>query len=288
MTILVTGATGQIGAAILDRLHGVEVRALTRDPAHFQGRDGLVPVQGDLSDPVSIEAALTGVETLFLLATVSPAEATQAMMTVNLAKAAKVRGIVYLSVSHADRYVDTPHYASKHLVERMIAAAALPATVLRANYFMQNDLTAKDALLHGLFPQPIGGIGVAMVDIRDIADVAVAEILRRHDTAAPLPGTMIEVCGPEVLTAADVAAIWSDILGHPVVAGPSDLSAFEAALRERMPAWMAHDLARMFGGFQREGMVSAPQSAATMEGLIGHPLRRYREFAREAATSWTA
>ncbi|TQS70355.1 NAD-dependent epimerase/dehydratase family protein [Rhodobacteraceae bacterium] len=288
MTILVTGATGQIGRAILDRLDGAEIRALTRDPERLQGRDGIMAVQGDLSDPVSVEAALQGVDTLFLLATVSPQEASQAMMAVNLAKAAGVRGIVYLSVSHADRYVDTPHYASKHLVERMIAAAALPATILRANYFMQNDLTAKDALLQGVFPQPIGDVGVAMVDIRDIADAAVAEILRRHRADAPLPATLIEVCGPEVLTAADVATIWTDTLGHPVSPGPADLGAFEAGLRDRMPAWMAHDLAHMFGGFQREGMVPAPQAASTMEAVISHPLRRYRDFAQEAVASWRA
>lgn len=286
MTILVTGATGQIGAAILDRLHGADVRALTRDPAHLRGRDGVVAVQGNLTDPVSVEAALQGVDTLFLLATVSPQEASQAMMAVNLARAAGVRGIVYLSVSHADRYVDTPHYASKYLVERMIAAAALPATVLRANYFMQNDLTAKDALQQGVFPQPIGDVGVAMVDTRDIADAAVTEILRRHRADAPLPGKLIEVCGPEVLTAAGVVAIWTDVLGHQVSPGPADLGTFEAGLRERMPAWMAHDLARMFGGFQREGMVPAPQAASTMEDVVGHPLRRYRDFAQEAVASW--
>ena len=254
----------------------------------LRARDGIVAVQGDLTDPVSIEAALQGVDTLFLLATVSPEEASQAMMAMNLAKAAGVRGIVYLSVSHADRYVDTPHYASKYLVERMIAAAALPATVLRANYFMQNDLTAKDALLQGVFPQPIGEVGVAMVDIRDIADAAVAEILRRHRAEAPLPATLIEVCGPDVLTAADVAAVWTDALGHPVSPGPADLSAFETGLRDRMPAWMAHDLTRMFGGFQREGMVPASHGRAIMEALIGHPLRRYRDFAQEAVASWGA
>ncbi|WNL40004.1 NmrA family NAD(P)-binding protein [Halomonas sp. PAMB 3232] len=286
MTILVTGATGQVGAAILDRLHGADIRALTRDPARLGERDVVTAVQGDLTDPVSIEAALQGVDTLFLLTSVSPDEANQAMMAVNLAKAAGVRGIVYLSVSHAGRYVDTPHYASKHLVERMIWTAGLPATILRANYFMQNDLTAKDALLEGVFPQPIGEVGVAMVDVRDIADAAVAELLRRHQADASLPATLIEVCGPEVLTAADVAAIWTDALGLEVSPGSADLGAFEAGLRHRMPAWMAHDLARMFSGFQREGMVPAPQAAATMEQLIGHPLRRYRDFAQEAVASW--
>ncbi|MFW2542282.1 type II CAAX prenyl endopeptidase Rce1 family protein [Primorskyibacter sp. 2E107] len=73
-----------------------------------------------------------------------------------------------------------------------------------------------------------------MVDIRDIADAAVAEILRRHRTDAPLPATLIEVCGPEVLTAADAATIWTEALGHQVSSGPTDLGAFEAGLPQEL------------------------------------------------------
>ncbi len=67
-----------------------------------------------------------------------------------------------------------------------------------------------------------------------------------------------------------------------------ELGAFEAGLRERMPAWMAHDLARMLGDFQREGLVPTPRAASTMKAVIGHPLRRYRHFAQEAVASWKA
>jgi uncharacterized protein YbjT (DUF2867 family) len=64
---------------------------------------------------------------------------------------------------------DVPHFAGKYLVERVIDAQAIPATVLRPAYFMQNDLMFRDALKAGIYPQPIGGVGVTMVDIRDIA-----------------------------------------------------------------------------------------------------------------------
>jgi uncharacterized protein YbjT (DUF2867 family) len=91
---------------------------------------------------------------------------------------------------------DVPHFASKYLVEWVIDAEAVPATVLRPAAFMQNDLMLRDALKAGIYPQPIGGVGVAMVDTRDIADAVVAELLRRERAPHPLPRTTIEPSVP--------------------------------------------------------------------------------------------
>eukprot|EP01037_Dinobryon_pediforme_P024806 gene24806-26728_t len=100
MTILVTGSTGTIGTQVLAFLdgQGAEVSALTRTPKKAQFPAGVTAVQGDLSDIDSVRAALRGVSTLFLLAPNAPDELTQAMLTLDAARAAGVKGVVYLSV----------------------------------------------------------------------------------------------------------------------------------------------------------------------------------------------
>src|SRR3954469_3318959 len=188
MTILVIGATGTVGRHVVAQLaqRGAEVRALVRDPARADLPAGIAVVQGDLLDVDALRNALSGVSTLFLLNAVTPDEVTQALIALNLAREAGVERIVYLSVIHADRYTNVPHFTGKHTVERMIETLDLPATILRPAYFMQNERMVQQAIeQYRVYPMPIGSAGVAMVDARDIADIAVAELLRRD--AAPSP-----------------------------------------------------------------------------------------------------
>ncbi|NEL80782.1 MAG: NmrA family NAD(P)-binding protein, partial [Xanthomonas perforans] len=93
----------------------------------------------DLTDVASMRAALSSVRTLFLLNAVTPDEVTQALIALNLAKEAGIERIVYLSVIHADRYTNVPHFTGKHTVERMIESLDIAATILRPAYFMQNE-----------------------------------------------------------------------------------------------------------------------------------------------------
>ena len=287
MTILVIGSTGAVGSLVVKGLaeSGATVRALARDPAKLKAPAGVQPVRGDLTDMASMRAALQGIDTLFLLNAVTPDEATQALLTLDLAQEAGVQRFVYLSVFNV-RIPEVPHFASKHLAERLIDARSLPATVLRPNYFMQNDLMLRDALQAGVYPQPIGGVGVTMVDTRDIAEAAVSELLRRERAPHPLPAVTIDVVGPDTLTGAEVAAIWSSVLGREVRYGGDDLAPCEAQWATMMPSWMARDLRIMYGAFQRHGMIAGDASRAVLEGLLSHPLRSYRSFAEETAANW--
>jgi uncharacterized protein YbjT (DUF2867 family) len=217
---------------------------------------------------------------------VAPDEATQALVTLDLAREAGIQRIVYFSVFNSALFDDVPHFAVKHLVERVIDAQALPATVLRQTYFMQNDLMFRDALKAGVYGWPIGGVGLAMVDTRDIAEAAAAELLRRERAPHPLPRTTIELVGPDTLTGPETAAIWASVLGREVRYGGDDLEPFEAEAASMMPGWMAHDVRIMLRAFHRFGMVPGKDSRATLEALIGHPLRSYRAFAKEAAVGW--
>ncbi len=289
MTILVTGSTGNIGRQVVAGLsrNGAQVRALVRTPSKADFPKGVEVAKGDLLDIEAMRAALSGVSTLFLLNAVTPDEVTQALITLNLAREAGVRGIVYFSVIHADLYANVPHFTGKHTVERMIEKADLPATVLRPAYFMDNDVALKAALTeHGVYAMPLGAVGLSVVDSRDIADIAVAELLRRERAAAPLPRQTITVVGPDCLTGSALAAIWTDVLGRPVRYGGDDPAPFEKMLRSFGPAWLAYDARLMAERFQRDGMVASKAQVALLEQMLGRPLRTYRQFATELAAAW--
>ena len=208
MTILVTGSTGVIGSRVVANLaaQGADVHALARSPEKARFPGGVTAVKADLMDVEATRKAIAQASTLFLLNAVTPDELTQALLTLSLAREAGVKGIVYLSVFHADLFTDVPHFTGKYAVERMIEDCDLPATILRPNYFMQNDTAMKDALVgHGVYPQPIGSKGVSMVDARDIAEIAASCLLKRENATAPLPRETIELVGPDALTGDAVA-----------------------------------------------------------------------------------
>ena len=147
---------------------------------------------------------------------------------------------------------------------------------------MNNDLTIKDVVTgHGVYPMPIGSKGLAMIDARDIGEIAAIELIRREQSATPLPLDRINLVGPDLLTGADVAGIWSEVLGRPVAYPGDDTASFEKNLRQFMPNWMAFDMRLMSERFLTEGMIPEPGDVARLTALLGRPLRSYRDFASE-------
>ena len=290
MTILVTGSTGNIGSQVLAHLQGqgaAEIRALTRAPEKARLGAGVTPVKGDLADVDSLRAALSGVSTLFLMVPNVADELTQAMLAMNAARDAGVKGIVYLSVFKSEGYVDVPHFTGKHAVERMIEAGNLPVTVLRPAYFMQNDLRQKEALLkNGVYGMPVGQKGISMVDTRDIGAAAASELLRRERSGTPLGSEAYDLVGPDSLNGAGVAAIWSEVLGRSIRYGGDDLELLEQRMKAFDQAWHAYDIKLMFRRYQTDGAVATAADVSRLTGLLGRAPRSYREFAKEAAAQW--
>ncbi|MBA1349674.1 MULTISPECIES: SDR family oxidoreductase [Rhizobium] len=288
MTILVTGATGNVGRQVVEHLvkRGADVRALVRDPSKAEFPAGVSVVQGDFLDVDALRNAMSGVSTLFLLNAVVPDEFTQALIALNVARSAGIERIVYLSVIHADVYVNVPHFAGKFGVERMIEQMGFKATILRPAYFIQNDLTVKDVITgYGAYPMPIGPKGLAMIDVRDIAEIAALELLRREQAAEPLALERINLVGPETLTGIDIAAIWSDVLARPIHYGGDNTEGFEQNLRQFMPAWMAYDMRLMGERFLTDGMLPEAGDVERLTRLLGRPLRSYSAFAAETVAS---
>lgn len=288
MTILVTGATGRVGRHVVQQLvkRGADLRVLSRNPAKADVPSGVEVVKGDLLDIDSLRTAFSGVNTLFLLNAVTGDEFTQALITLNIARESGVDRIVYLSVINADRFVNVPHFAVKFGAERMIEQIGFSATILRPSYFIDNDLTIKDVIInHGVYPMPIGNRGVAMVDTRDIAEVAAIELIRREQAPGRLPTETINLVGPDTLTGPDVAAIWSDVLGRPVAYGGDDPTAFEKNLASFMPKWMAYEMRLMAERFVRDGMIPENGDVARLTKMLGRPLHSYRSFAMQIAAA---
>ncbi len=286
MTILVTGATGQVGREVVNQLvrRGAHVRAFVRDPSKAELPAGVDVAKGDLLDVDALRSAFQGVSTLFLLNAVTPDEYTQAIVTLNVAREAGIERVVYLSVIHSDRYVNVPHFAGKFGVERMLETMGMHATILRPAYFIGNDLSIKDVITgHGVYPMPVGSKGLAMIDTRDLAEVAALELLRRENAAQPLPLERINVVGPDTLTGAAIAQIWSDVLGRPIAYPGEDVAGFEGNLRQFMPSWMAYDMRMMTERFVSDGMQPEQGDVARLTAMLGRPLRSYREFAADVA-----
>ena len=285
MSILVIGSTGTIGSLVVRGLaeQGAQVRALVRQPGKASLPEGVQAVVGDLTDVASLRAAMTGVRTLFLLNALVADELTQSLQALNVAREAGIQRIVYLSVINADKYPEVPHFTSKHTVERMIDRLNLPATVLRPAYFMQNDIGIQPVIeSYGVFPMPIGATGVAMVDARDIADIAVAELLRRDRAEGPLPAVTLDVAGRELFTGESATAVWSQALGRQIHYGGDDVAAFEAQLvQNHVPPWMAYDLRLMMARIQQVGQIPADGAVQQLEAILGRPMRTYQAFVAE-------
>jgi uncharacterized protein YbjT (DUF2867 family) len=284
MKILVTGGTGTVGTEVVQALlrRGESVRVFTRNKeAKLPG--GVEVAIGDLLDPDSVRSALNGVDKLFLLVGNVSDEVTQALLAVALARQAKVKHITYLSVYQAERFPDVPHFIGKYAIENSLRAFDTPFTVLRPGYFFQNDAQLKPVLTGaGLYPNPIGKAGIAVIDVRDIADAAVVSL-----TTDGHAGKIYNLVAPDALSGPGAAAIWSQALHKEVRYADLPLEAFEQQARQIFPVWLAMEIRLMFQGYHDRGFAPGNADVATLTSLIGHAPRRYDDFVRETAAEWS-
>jgi uncharacterized protein YbjT (DUF2867 family) len=291
MSILIIGSTGTIGSHVVEEVAkcGYPVSALVRGRNPISallhgGKEklpaGATPVTGDVTDIDSMRQALTGIDTLFLLNPVLPDELTRALLTLDLAMEAGIKRVVYFSMFKSDVFLDCPHANAKFATEQMIHKFGIPATILRPNYFFQNDggpVTKTHA-----YSFPIGNLGISMVDARDIGEIAAAKLIER-DTNGPLPTEIVEIHGPDIITADSAVATWTEVLGKPVTYAGDDLRQFEKTFAGMSTSMTAYDVAGMFRGFQREGMVAPDGAVEATAKLLGRPPRNYRAYAEETA-----
>ena len=285
MKVLVTGGTGKVGSEVIKELvkRNVSVRALVRkQEASTKMPKGVEIIQGDLLDPISVRKALDGVDKLYLLNAVVPDELTQGLIAYDLAKKLNLKQIVYHSVFKVEHFKDVPHFASKLTIESALHEFNLPFTIIRPNYFYQNDVSLKDVLMKaGMYPMPLGTPGVSAVDTRDIAEAAAIALTRDGHL-----GKTYNLNGPEVLSGEKIASIWSGLLGKEIRYPGENLDSFEEQMRQSAPSWSAFDIRMMFQGYLERGFAAEDGDIETLTQLLGHPPRRYKDFAKETVEGW--
>ncbi|MEU9124891.1 NAD(P)H-binding protein [Streptomyces sp. NPDC048506] len=285
-TILVTGATGNVGRQVVSHLmavHGGAVRALTRNPATAGLPDGVDVRQGDLADSGALETAAQGADAVFLMwpfhddapaATVVNALKRCVGQVVFLSSGAVLDGIVPERQPH-------PVGRSHAAVERLIERSGLRWTHLRPSTFAANTVWWADQIRVGDVVQgAYGAVPMALLHEADIAAVAVRALTESgHDRAVHV------LTGPEVLTQAEQVRTIGEVLGRPV--RWQELS--REAARQRLladPEFPDTFVDPLLDGYA--AMLAAPPTATTdtVESVTGRPARTFRTWVGDHAADF--
>jgi uncharacterized protein YbjT (DUF2867 family) len=251
-SVLVTGATGQQGGAVVRALiaRGHRVKAISRRPdsegAKRLTAAGVEVVAGDLDDAASVATAAKGVDTMFLMGNSyeagTDAETRQGIAVANAAKAAGVGHLIYSSVADADKKTGIPHFDSKYLVEKHIAGLGIPYTISAPVAFMENTVApwAIDGLRQGVYAAALPPTRVLQqITIDDIGAFVSALAERREQVF----GKRFDIAGDE-LSGEQQVKILSEVLGRPITYRELPI----AAIRQQ-----SEDTALMFEWFDRTG-----------------------------------
>lgn len=281
-TILITGATGNVGAELVHLLHaaGHPLRAAVREPGQARARLGapIEYVPFDFTAPGSFGAALRGVSQLFL---VRPPALTDTRTTIApfiaAAQRADVEQIVFLSLLGAEHNRFVPH----HAIERAIRASGLPWTFLRASFFMQNLSTTHRAAIRerNEIEVPAGSGRTSFIDVRDIAEVAATVLTSSgHDRQA------YALTGAEALTYTAVAQIMAEELGRRIVYPAPSALTFARRMRQR--GYERRFVLVMLAIYTTARLGLAATVTPDSARLLGRAPRAMRDFVRDYRECW--
>jgi uncharacterized protein YbjT (DUF2867 family) len=282
--ILVTGAGGTTGSEVVKALsrQGAGFRACfhTQEKAAKAAAAGFDAVVADFRKPETLRPALQGATKLFLLSPVSPDLASLEATATAAAKEAGVERVVKLSVWRASEqgYL----FAAWHRqAEKEIESSGIPFTFLRPNSFMQNFVNYFAAGIRDRqsILIPAGAARVSTIDVRDIAEVAVKVL-----TDPGHEGRAYDLSGPESLSYAQIAAIFSMVLGKRITyVDVPEADAGRAMIEHGTPEWMAEgflDLQR----YSRQGL--AADVLGSVQQILSRKATSFERFARDHARAF--
>ncbi|MGW4476883.1 NAD(P)H-binding protein [Nonomuraea sp. NPDC004354] len=275
MTILVTGARGKVGQAIIARLHaaGLPVRAASANPAELTVPAGVEAVELALDHPA--DAALDGVRQVFLYPDPTGIDA-----FIKSAQAAGVEHVVLLSSSSVlGPDAETDPLASHSLkVEQALAASDLAHTFLRPDAFASNALgwayfIGQNLPIQLAYPDA----DIAPIHPDDIADIAVEAL-----TGDSLKGRAVTLTGGQALTFRRQLAVLSDVLGRDIPLVQITHAEAEQQMSRYMPAPVVASLLALWAAAS-----AAPAAVAdTTQTLLGTPARTFEQWARDNAAAF--
>jgi uncharacterized protein YbjT (DUF2867 family) len=265
---LVTGATGNVGAAVVRALAdaGHPVRGVVRDPDRATLPDGVTAMAGDLNRPETLGEALDGARGVFLLPGYADMPGVLA-----LARRSGVEHVVQLSGSSVETG-DMTNAVTAYMTrsEAAVHAGGLPWTILRPSAFMSNTFEWAPQLRAGdVVRAPFADVAAAVIDPADIGAVAALALTQPgHD------GRTYRLTGPEPMRPVDRVRVLADALGR-------DLR-FEAqsnqAARAEMSASMPAEYVEAFFDFYVKGSLDESPVLPTVGDLTGRPPRTFAQW----------
>jgi uncharacterized protein YbjT (DUF2867 family) len=282
--ILVCGATGTTGGAVLAQLRGEQraVRALTRSEAsaqrlHDQGVEATV---ADLGDPASLSPALDGVDTVYVATPCTPELAEQEGNLAHAAAAAGVGHLVKLSVIGAAEDAPITFGRLHGAAEDAVKSAGVPWTMLRPNGFMQNTLAWAAQIGSGAIRGPVMRARWAIVDVRDIAAAAVAVL----DGPGEHAGREYVLTGPEAGTPHEQVEVLAELLERPLDTVDVPIETAQEQMRaagvpDQNVDWLG-ELWHMYAANL------AAEVSPDVERVTGRAPYTFRQFAEDHKTVW--
>lgn len=285
--ILVTGAAGQTGQAIIRSLadRGVKAKAMVHkqaDRARLAAYGGIETVVGELADDRGLQTILKGIDTAYLVSSVDPDMTDLHQQFIDSAKRAGVRRIVRHSALGAAVESGSRLLSWHGEAERYLEASGIGWTHIRPNYFMQNfeSFIKGSVCATASFATSLGRTRVSMVDVRDIAAVA-AEIL----IGDGYEGKSYAITGPESLTMDQAATILGRSLGFPVRhRSLSDMELRNELVGAGTPVWMADAFTELYGVFREGRHERIYDTVTTITGKVPYDFNRHVRDHQQALT----
>ena len=281
--ILVTGATGTFGAAVVDALSdmGADFRVLVRDPARFKGKCEDIAV-GDFADQASLDSALNGIERVFLA---SFDRGDMPGLQGNLLDAAKrqgVRHVARISTMHVDNPNFGPIMADHARGEQQLEDSGLAFTHLRPSWVLQNFFPTSSAtpVRDGKIRLPAGDGPVSFVDARDVATVAAVAL-----TEPGHEGVTYELTGAEARTHRELAEVLSTTTGKEITFENLSLEHYLSELEAAgWPALSVQSMEMLFSDMREGG-----QGIVTdhVQRVTNRPPLSIEDFARDYVGRFT-
>ena len=276
--ILVTGANGNIGSAVVPDLlgRGVPVRVLVRDTAKAQKAfgDRVEIIEGDLSDTASVQSALDGVEKVFLNTPSLDGFIDLQRPLIDAAAQAGVAHLVRISVMGADLTSPISYARGHAALDAHLASTDLPWTVLAPSGYFQNLLSSAESIRQGAIYGSAGDGAVGFIDTRDIAEVAAAIL-----TDDGHQGQTHVLTGGQAITYSEIAAAFQSELGHDVAYVDVPPEAFGENLRGfGLPDSQVTDILALFEVFKAGYAATVTPDVAQ---LLGRQPRTIADFVHD-------